>query len=58
SKSAYAEYPYAQYNLGEMYYHGKGVVKNLDKAYDLYKKAAEHGLKDAQYVLKEKFNKK
>jgi TPR repeat protein len=41
----------AQYELGEIYYIGDGVSKNLPKAFILFSKAAEMGLPEAQYSL-------
>lgn len=40
-----------QYNLGEMYYLGKGVRQDHQKAFELCSKAAEQGHADAQYTL-------
>ena len=44
-------YADAQYNLGVMYYDGKGVVKNHQKAIEWFLKAAEQGHAIAQYNL-------
>lgn len=41
----------AQYNLGQMYRLGKGVMKDYAEAADWYYKAAKHGVADAQYNL-------
>jgi uncharacterized protein len=41
----------AQLNLGDMYFFGKGVPKNLAEAAKWYRKAAEQGNPDAQYDL-------
>nr|SPS05124.1 putative Beta-lactamase [Candidatus Nitrotoga fabula] len=41
----------AQYNLGIMYYQGKGVPKNDVQAEYWYRKAAEQGHADAQFSL-------
>jgi uncharacterized protein len=41
----------AQYHLGLMYYEGKGVTKDLEKAFHWFKKAAEQGDIKAQYHL-------
>ena len=42
----------AQYNLGNMYYHGHGVDVNHKKAVEWFKKAAEQGHRRAQIVLR------
>lgn len=34
---------WAQYNLGNMYYHGRGTRQNYKEAFRWYKKAAEQG---------------
>lgn len=36
--------PFAQMELGEMYYEGKGTEKNLKKAFYWFKKSAENGV--------------
>jgi hypothetical protein len=41
----------AQYNLGGMYFHGKGVAQDYNEAAKLYLKAAEQGHPEAQYNL-------
>ena len=41
----------AQYNLGGMYYNGKGVRKDYAQAVQWYRKAAEQGHAKAQYNL-------
>ena len=41
----------AQYNLGQMYSHGNGVLKDYKQAVAWFKKAANQGLADAQYNL-------
>ena len=41
----------AQFNLGVMYYHGKGVPQNDLQAVAWYRKAAEQGDVDAQRIL-------
>jgi len=41
----------AQYRMAGLYRAGKGVKSNLDKATELYTKAAVNGLADAQYSL-------
>ncbi len=33
----------AQYNLGAMYFHGRGVAKDVKKAFELYTEAAKQG---------------
>ena len=42
---------YAQYYLGEMYYHGKGVSVDYAEALMWYEKAANQGYCDAPYKL-------
>ena len=42
---------YAQYNLGESYYYGKGVMRDIEQAVYWYRKAADQGLADAQKAL-------
>lgn len=44
-------YAPAQYELGEMYYHGLGVKKDLNKAAELYHLAAKQGDAEAQFNL-------
>ncbi|RIA91531.1 hypothetical protein C1645_821945, partial [Glomus cerebriforme] len=41
----------AQYNLGQYYRHGKGVVKDEVKAFEYYKKSADQGYLNAQFQL-------
>ncbi|CAI2173170.1 5231_t:CDS:2 [Funneliformis geosporum] len=41
----------ALYKLGEFYEIGKGVDKNLTRAFEFYKKSADQGYSDAQYVV-------
>lgn len=41
----------AQYNLGSMYYHGKGVPQNYGEAFRWYDKAASQGDPEAEYAL-------
>ena len=43
--------PQLQYEQGEMYYYGKGVPKDNQKATMWFRKAAEQGHADAQFVL-------
>ncbi len=50
-KSAEQGYVYAQYSLGEMYAHGKGMQQDYAQAADWFRKAAEQGLPMAQYNL-------
>ena len=42
---------YAQYNLGNCYYHGQGVPQDYAEAVKWYRKAVEQGNADAQYNL-------
>ncbi len=41
----------AQYNLGRMYFEGKGVPQDYEKAYSLWRKAATQGCAQSQYNL-------
>jgi hypothetical protein len=41
----------AMNNLGNLYYHGKGVQQNYDKAIQLYQMAIDKGLSDAMNNL-------
>jgi TPR repeat protein len=41
----------AQFNLGDMYYHGRGIAQDTAQAIVWYRKAAEQGIARAQYVL-------
>jgi len=43
--------PRAQYLLGSLYENGKGVLKDMDRAIDLYKKSAASGYSGAQNSL-------
>lgn len=44
-------YAPAQNSLGDCYYNGVGVEKNIERAFEWYRKAAEQGLSEAQYNL-------
>ena len=44
--------PEAQFSLGQMYYQGDGVVKNLEKALSWFKKAAAQGVTEAEQYLR------
>ena len=46
----------AQYDLGACYYDGSGVERDKTKAIQWFKKAAEHGNKDAQKNLERCLN--
>ncbi|MDH5668845.1 MAG: HEAT repeat domain-containing protein [Nitrospira sp.] len=48
---AEADDPKAQYYIGFMHYHGKGVSRNGAEAVKWVKPAAEHGIADAQYLF-------
>ncbi len=50
---AEAGYPLAECQVGYFYYEGLGVEKDLSKAFEWMKRAAEHGDWDAQYNLAE-----
>ena len=54
-EAAKMEYPYAEYNLGCMYYSGRGTAQNLKMSYEWYKRSAEHGLEKGRIALEEKF---
>ena len=41
----------AQYNLGDMYYHGKGVPQNYTEAMEWFRLSAEQGFAKAQFAL-------
>ena len=50
-KSASEGYPEAQLQLGEMYYNGEGVQKNLVKALQWFEEAADKDHPIAQYNI-------
>lgn len=50
-KAAQQDNSTAQYELGNCYWNGKGVAKNLEKAFEWYFKAANKGLPHAQNQL-------
>ena len=50
-KAAEQGHPKAQTNLGTLYYYGVGVTQNLDKAMDLFTKAAAKGDERAKDCL-------
>ena len=52
SKAAEKGLPAAQYNLGFMYYNGKGTEKNLDEAKKWWRLAARQGNIKAQNNLR------
>jgi TPR repeat protein len=41
----------AEYNLGQMYISGDGVPQDVEEAQNWYRRSAEHGYSDAQYML-------
>ncbi|WP_314393351.1 SEL1-like repeat protein [Leptotrichia shahii] len=45
------DYNWAYYNLAECYYNGYGVKKDKNKAYELYRKAAELGIEKARSII-------
>lgn len=53
-KSANLGNPYAQYNLGLLFYKGIGCKKSQTKAIAWIKKSALQGYPDAQYWLNER----
>ena len=46
-----SSHPELQSELGDCYYQGDGLSKSIDKALDMFKKAAEKGSLRAQYDL-------
>ncbi|MEE8252556.1 MAG: sel1 repeat family protein, partial [Hyphomicrobium sp.] len=50
-KAAAQRHPWAQFKLGEMYEHSRGVSKNSNKALEWYRKAASQGDADAKTAL-------
>lgn len=46
---------YALFNLGECYFYGNGVTEDKQKAKELWMKAADEGVEDAENALKEYF---
>ena len=42
----------AQYNLANMYFHGKGINKDMEQASYWYKKSAKQGFDKAQNKLR------
>ena len=44
-------YNRAYYNLAKCYYNGNGVEKDKNKAYELYRKAAELGIEEAASII-------
>ena len=51
AQAAELGYAPAQNLLGKCYQDGRGVEKNIEKAFDWYKRAADQGLSEAQYNL-------
>jgi len=47
---------WAQYTLGVMYYAGKGIPQNYEKALYWYEQAAARGLAEAQFFLGRMYN--
>ena len=50
-KEAEAGQAWAQYEVGECYYHGRGVSKDYAEAVKWYRKAADQGNAQAQFSL-------
>jgi TPR repeat protein/serine/threonine protein kinase len=50
-KAAQQDWPDAQYRLGYMYEKGQGTDKDVAKAVQLYRSAAEHGYAQAQNLM-------
>lgn len=50
-KSADNGYAEAQYNMGQAYYDGVVVDKNMQKGFEWFKNSAENGYKNAQYNM-------
>lgn len=51
AQAAELGYAPAQNLLGKCYQDGRGVEKNIEKAFEWYKRAADQGLSEAQYNL-------
>lgn len=51
SKAADQGDAYGQYNLGNLYFEGDGVIQDYNKAIELFKKSAEQGCADASCIL-------
>ncbi len=49
--SANEKYKYAEYSLGGLYYHGKGVEQNHETAFDLYTRSADQDFPYASFEL-------
>lgn len=47
--------PWAQYSLGDMYYNGQGVEKDIHEAVNWFRKAAEQGHAEAQFRMGEAY---
>ncbi len=43
--------PERQFGIAESYYYGKGVPRDMARAYNWYRKSAEQGFADAQFAL-------
>lgn len=52
-EAAEQEYPVAQYNMGIMYEEGRGVAKSKSEAIKWYRRAANHGYREAILRLQE-----
>ena len=52
AKAARQEYPRGQYWLGRCFQEGAGVKKDLQRARELYRLAAENGSQEAAEALK------
>ena len=52
-KAAAQNYPAAQHRLGNCYYHGQGVRKDLVQSIQWYRRAAAQGYKPSQKALRE-----
>ena len=50
-KAAAQEFPWAQYHLAELLYHAPGLEYDYERAFALYKAAAEAGEKEAMHAL-------
>lgn len=50
-KAAEQDVVRAYYYLGELYYHGWGIARNLDSAIECFETAADDGDMDAEYAL-------
>lgn len=55
---AHMEYPPAQFDLGLLYYNGRGVSKSISNACKWWEKASKKGYSDAKILLNHLSNNK